>query len=257
MRDAATGRGRVGSLGVVQALQVLLLILRREGSNLSAIVANGLLLPAFICYAAFMVTPAVGPQRLRWAIGGVVLALGTMSLNQIYFAVASDRLLGGLKMLSANGVSGGIYILAYLIYAVILATIVAFGGVAFLALSGLADLDIVSVLSTVAACQLAGFALGMIGAGIGLTVRSFGMGDVVSNSVGMLGIALSPVFYSIELVPFALRPFVELSPYTQLAKLLDVLAEGGAIKAVSFLLLGATGVVATLYAFIAFRRTNS
>jgi ABC-type multidrug transport system permease subunit len=257
MHDAAARHRPITSLGATQLFSLLGLIVRREGANITALIANSLLLPAFICYAAFMLAPEAGPLRLRWAIGGLVLALGTMALNQTYFAVATDRLLGGLRLLSVNGVRNSTYVAAYLAYAVILGSIVTCGGVVFLQLAGLLHADLGSVLKFIAICQLASVSLGAIGISIGLLVRSFGMGDVVSNSAGMLAVAVSPVFYPIALVPAFLRPFVELSPYTQVATSLGSVASGGSPEPMAFLFLGVTAFVATCFALFAMQRTSA
>lgn len=251
-----TGARQLLALGPPRWMPLLGLILSREGAALTTIVANGLLLPAFICYCAFMLSPPGDPVRVRWAIGGIVLGLGTMALNQIYFAVATDRLLGGRRLLAANGIGSGAYLAAHLAYALCLSTLVAIGGFAFLKIAGLAHGEWSAIGAVVLVCQTAGIALAGIGTVIGSTVPSFGMGDVVSNASGMLLVLLSPVFYPLDAISNWARALASLSPYTQVGLALAALVDGKNPDPLALAALAAMAAIASVAAYFALQRVR-
>lgn len=236
---------------------VLVLLFRREGSNLYAVLANSVMLPAFVCYAAFMLTPVDSGAREVWALGGLVLALGTTSLSQIYYGVATDRLLGGYRLLSAQGVSRNIYAAVYLTYAVVLALLVGVAGAAFLRFAGLVSVGWEAVPTLLLLVLISGATLGAIGMCIGLSVKSFGMGDIIVNVSGMLLAVVSPVFYPATALPGIARPLAALSPYTHIAAVASALAAGRPAPESALWALSLLAIIALVLAGRQLRRLQS
>lgn len=241
MMAAASAPGSLNP--VARLLAMLRLILRREGSNLIGIVGHSLLLPAFICYAAFMIAPNSFETRQSWVLGGIVLALGMTSLTQVHFAVTSDRLLGGLRLFSALGVDDRLYTAAYLAYGTMMALLVSVTGGAVMIWTGLAPGNAARLPELLLVGTLAGLVLASLGVLTGLSVRSFSMGDTVINLLGLVLVLVSPVFYQANALPAWLAPIGWASPYTHIAALASALANGAQLDPASIVALALMGLL--------------
>jgi ABC-type polysaccharide/polyol phosphate export permease len=235
---------------ITDSTTLFAMLLRRERRHLAVIAANSLLMPACICYSAFMLAPEQAGVRRTWVLGALVLGLGTAALSQVYMGIAQDRLRGTLTLLRAMGTSRPAYIVSYLIYGSALAIGVAIALTGVLFVGGLVPADARVGLRILAVAAVAGFSLAGLGAAIGAHAENFGTGDLIAGASSFGLTLVSPVFYSSDGLWAPVRALSWASPYTHIARLLQATLAGAALPPehlLALVLFGAAGAVAALW----------
>jgi len=249
---AATGNRAARSTAAW--LYLLLLLLRKEVTSTLATVANSVLLPICICYSAFMVSPTNIDVQRTWAIGGLVVGMGMTCLTQVSFAVATDRLRGGMRLIATLPVSARAYIASHLTYGVMLGLLVAGSGAVFLRISGLTAVSWDALPQLIFVAALSGLSLACIGVAIGIWTPDVATADTVVSSAGLVLAIVSPVFYPLSALPSYLRPIGWLSPYTHIASLASDIANARPLSLAHLSALAAIAAGALFSTMLLYRR---
>lgn len=221
-----------------------------DRGNYQYLIMNAVLVPTVIFYLAFMIAPD-RPDVLRvWIVGGIVISLAMVCLNQVGFAVLFDRFTGRLSLLRTSAITKQSYLAVQLFYAIGLALIMAFVGVALLVYADLMSFLWPQVLLIAGVAVLSGVAVGALGALVAVWAPSQSAGDSVLALAG-LGLAyLSPVFYALSSLPVPLQWVAYLSPFTHVRQTLGQVVTGAPIDLFH---IAALSILAVIYVVLALR----
>ncbi len=191
-----------------------------------------------------LVTNAPPELETRLLAGAMVFGVGMQSINMTGQLMVSERFQGQMKLFKTSPISQGSYVVGVTIFAAVIAALTAVALVGMGAAAGvdfhLSPLLIPLILMTGAA--LTGFAVL-----IATYSRTAQMGNMLTQTIGIIVIFVSPIFYPIERLPEVLQWLARLSPFTHAGQAFyEVLSGGSSILAQVLILLAFMVVTNTL-----------
>lgn len=162
----------------------------------------------------FLLRLAVNPPTVvetRLLAGAIVFGVGMQSINTTGQIMVSERFEGQMKLFKTSPISQGSYVVGVTIFAVVTAALTA---VVVLGLAGAAGAHfrlspILAPLIIMTGVALPGFAVL-----IATYARTAQAGYMLANTVGIVVVFVSPIFYPIERLPEVLQWLARLSPFT-------------------------------------------
>ena len=168
---------------------------------------------------------AQAQHRLRFLAGSIIFSLSLTSISWLGYLLLEHRFTGRLKLFATLPLAPSSYIFGVLIFALAQATL----GTTTLLLVGralgvplrpnFALLIVVIALTILCLCGL-----GVI---IAARARSFSQGALLTDTFGAGLVLLAPVYYTPEMLPHALRVFMQLLPTTFAARAVQTTLAGG------------------------------
>jgi ABC-type multidrug transport system permease subunit len=175
----------------------------------------------------FLFRLAVNPPlevELRLLAGAIVFGVGMQSINSTGQIMVSERFEGQMKLFRTSPVSQGSYVVGVTVFAATAAILSAF---VVLGLAALAGVDyylspLLPILLITTSLALPGFAVL-----IATHARTAQGGYMLCNTVGIIVVFISPIFYPIERLPEWLQWIARISPFTHAGKAFTELLSGG------------------------------
>ncbi len=228
----------------------LRLQMAHDRGNFQYLIMNAVLVPSVIFYLAFRIAPDRPSVLTVWIVGGIVISLAMVCMNQVGYAVLFDRFMGRLLLLRTTAITKTSYLAVQLVYAVVLALVMALVGIALLLYAGLMAFDVAQVSLVLGVAVVSGIAVGALGALVATWAPTQATGDSVLVLSG-LGLAyLSPVFYPLSALPASLQWVAMLSPFTHMRQ---TLAQVVTETPIDLIHVAALGALAVIYAALAAR----
>ncbi len=206
------------------------------------LVAFVLMMPAFpLVFLIFArsLTPDGTEISSRLVTGSIVFGLGITTVNNLSQAILNDRFTFRLKLLVASP----IHPLSYA------AGVVAFNSLYGLAMAAaillFAPLFGIGIQLSLWLIPLMLFTVVSL-TGIALIIATWSppaqLGNMLANTVGIMVVMLSPIYYEIDRLPGWLQGPAHLSPYTHAGNAIDGVLSGGGV------LYGEMGILAAISA---------
>jgi ABC-type multidrug transport system permease subunit len=168
-----------------------------------------LVFPLGVLFFLKVIVPDDPSMNQRFLVGAMVFGVSFSTANQLSFQILQDRFLGRLKLLITMPMSKASYAVGVLIFAAIQGTP---GVLILLAISPFAGVDM--NLTWAFFPLIVASLLGM--SGIALIIASVSpsleVGGIVSNLVGVVLVMASPVFFTMDQAPLALKIVGWVSP---------------------------------------------
>ena len=174
--------------------------------------------------------------EIRILAGAMVFGVGMQSINTTGQIMVSERFEGQMKLFRTSPISQGSYVVGVTIFAAITAALTA---VVVLGLGGAAGVEfhlspLLAPLILMTGVALTGFAVL-----IATYVRTAQTGMMLTNTIGIVVVFVSPIFYPIERLPEVLQWLARLSPFTYAGQAFtEVLSGGSSILVQVSILLG-------------------
>ncbi len=174
--------------------------------------------------------------EIRILAGAMVFGVGMQSINTTGQIMVSERFEGQMKLFRTSPISQGSYVVGVTIFAAITAALTA---VVVMGLGAAAGVDfhlspILAPLILMTGVALTGFAVL-----IATYARTAQTGMMLTNTVGIVVVFVSPIFYPIERLPEVLQWLARLSPFTYAGQAFtEVLSGGSSILVQVSILLG-------------------
>jgi ABC-2 type transport system permease protein len=217
--------------------QIQLLKIREwlPGYVLSVVVAP----VGFLLFAKALSPPGLGTE-VRLMTGSLVFGLGIMTVNNLAQLIQEERFTFQQKLVVTSPVHRLSYASGVVAYALILAAVTA---IVVLSFAPVFNIDI--HLSVWLAPLVLLTALSMTGIAITIAVWSPSqvVGNMLANTIGLIVVLLSPIYYPIERLPEWLRWPARLSPYTHSGTAINDVLSGSAVPEREVLILAAITVV--------------
>ena len=206
------------------------------------VIAYVLMMPAFpLVFLLFArsLTPETSEISSRLVTGSIVFGLGITTVNNLSQTILNDRFNFRLKLLVASP----IHPLAYA------AGVIAFNSLYGLAMAGaillfapLFGISIQLSLWLIPLMLLTVVSLTGVGLIIATWAPSAQLGNMLANTVGIMVVMLSPIYYESDRLPGWLQGPAHLSPYTHAGNAIDGVLSGGGV------LYGEMGILAAISA---------
>jgi ABC-2 type transport system permease protein len=206
----------------------------------AAYVLSIVLAPIGFLLFAKALTPPGFDIGVRLVTGSLVFGLGLMTVNNLSQFILSERFSNEMKLVVASPVHPLSYAAGVLAYSVAQALVTAAVVLTFAPLFGISI-----TLSFWLAPLVLLTALSMTGMAIviGTWAPSIELGNMLANTLGILVIILSPVYYPIERLPEWLGWVARLSPYTHAGGAINRILSGqGGFEREALVLAGITVV---------------
>ncbi len=171
----------------------------------------------------------------RLLAGAIVFGVGMQSVNTTGQIMVSERFEGQMKLFRTSPISQGSYVVGVTVFAAVMAALTA---VMMLGIGAAVGVDfhlspLLTPLIILTAVALTGFAVL-----IATHAKTAQTGFMLCNTVGILVVFISPIFYPIERLPEVLQWLARLSPFTHAGQaFLEVLSGGSSILTQVFILL--------------------
>jgi ABC-type multidrug transport system permease subunit len=161
-----------------------------------------LVFPLGVLFFLKVIVPDDPDTNRRFLVGAMVFGVSFSTANQLSFQILQDRFLGRMKLLITMPMSKASYAVGVLVFAGIQS---APGILILLAISPVASVDI--ELTWAFFPLIVASLLGL--SGIALIIASISpsmeVGGIISNLVGVVLVMASPVFFTMEQAPLALK----------------------------------------------------
>lgn len=174
-----------------------------------------------------LMTNAPPELETRLLAGAMVFGVGMQSINTTGQIMVSERFQGQMKLFKTSPISQGSYVVGVTIFAAVAAALTA---VMLLGMGAAAGVNLhlsplLAPLIIVTGVALTGFAVL-----IATYAKTAQAGNMLTNTVGIIVVFLSPIFYPIERLPEVLQWLARLSPFTHAGQAFyEVLSGGSAI----------------------------
>jgi ABC-type polysaccharide/polyol phosphate export permease len=221
-----------------------------ERGQATYVAFNALLMPAMLAYFGVRLLGPSHPGLTDWIAASTTFAICMHCFAQMGFNLLHDRFLGRLELIRSCGVNRGPYCVAQVVLAIADVALVSTAGLGIFSIMGLARPNARSWLSLPILWVTAGSCVGGLGATISFRCRSFESGNVWIFLASLCLALVSPVFYSVELIPGALRWVMYLSPVTHVAPLMRAVFSG---ESLPHRALAGALVLGVLFYLLAFR----
>jgi len=194
---------------------------------------------SFIAAATFFLlrlTVSPPPEvETRLLAGAVVFGVGMQSINTTGQIMVSERFEGQMKLFRTSAISQGSYVVGVTLFAAVTAALTA---VVVLGLGAAAGVNF--QLSPVLAPLI--IMTGVVFPGFAVLIATHAKtaqgGYMLCNTVGIVVVFVSPIFYPIERLPEVLQWVARLSPFTYAGQaFVEVLSGGSSIVVEVFILL--------------------
>jgi len=176
---------------------------------------SGLLVPLASFFLASATAGSEPPQRLRFFTGAMLLSFSMLTIMWLSSILIEDRFYGRLKLFITAPVLPASYLLGVLFYANVLGLVTSVG---FFLGAQILDVPVqpqIPGLFLVVCLTLTTFA------GIGVVLSQYAgtlqAGGVLADSVSIILIFLSPVYYSMETLPKGMQVLAAFLPPTYAA----------------------------------------
>lgn len=176
---------------------------------------NGFVITSLISAATFFLFRLVmdpSPEvETRLLAGAMVFGVGMQSVNTTGQVMVSERFEGQMKLFRTSPISQGSYVVGVTLMATVASALTA---VVVLGLAAAARVDFHLSPVLVPLIIMTGLALPGFAVLIATYARTAHTGYMLSNTLGILVVFVSPIFYSIESLPEVLQWLARLSPFT-------------------------------------------
>jgi len=185
-------------------------------------------------------TPPGFDIGVRLVTGSLVFGLGLMTVNNLAQFILAERFNNQTKLVVVAPVHPLSYAGGILAYSVFQSLVTA---AVILSFAPLVDIDITLSFWLVPLILLTAVSMTGIAIVIGTWAPSLEMGNMLANTLGILVVILSPVYYPIERLSEWLRWVARLSPYTHAGEAINrVLSGQGGFEREALVLAGITVV---------------
>jgi len=176
----------------------------------------------------------------RILAGAMVFGVGMQSINTTGQIMVSERFEGQMRLFQTSPISQGSYVVGVTIFAAVAASLTAVVVMGLAAAAGVQfHLSPVLIpLIIVTGVALTGFAVL-----IATYAKTAQTGYMLTNTIGIMVVFLSPIFYPIERLPEFLQWLARLSPFTYAGQAFFEVLSGGSSVLVQVLILFAFMVV--------------
>ncbi len=198
---------------------------------------------AMYLFANAVSGPEASRNRLRFLAGSIVFSLSLTSISWLGYLLLENRFTGRLKLFATLPIAPSSYVFGVLIFALAQAAL----GVTTLMLVARAfgaqmRPNLLLLIAVVFLTILSLCGLGVI---IAARARSFSEGSLLTDTLGAGLVLLAPIYYPPEVMPRALRMFVQLLPTSFAARALQTTLAGGNAISIELVALS-VGAFATL-----------
>jgi len=205
---------------------------------------SAFLIQSLIAAATFfllrLVTNPSPEVETRLLAGAMVFGVGMQSINLTGQIMVAERFQGQMKLFRTSPISQSSYVVGVTIFSTVAAALTAVVVLGFGAVAGV-DFHLSPIL--VPLILMTGVALTGFAVLIATHVRTAQAGNMLTNTVGILIVFVSPIFYPIERLPEALQWLARLSPFTHACQAFLEVLEGGLSVLVPVVILFAFMVV--------------
>ena len=160
---------------------------------------------------------------VRLVAGALVFSLGIVTVNVLAQFILAERFNNEMKLIVTAPVHPLSYASGLVAYSVAQSAVTA---VVVLSFAPLFDIDVHLSFWLVPLLLLTAVSMTGIAIVVATWAPSMETGNVMANTVGILVVLLSPVYYPIERLPEWLRWLARLSPYTHAAEAVDRVLSG-------------------------------
>jgi ABC-type polysaccharide/polyol phosphate export permease len=171
-----------------------------------------------------LVTNAPPELETRLLAGAMVFGVGMQSINMTGQLMVSERFQGQMKLFKTSPIAQGSYVVGVTIFAAVIAALTA---VALLGMGAAAGVDFHLSLILVPLIIMTGVALTGFAVLIATYSRTAQMGNMLTQTIGIIVIFISPIFYPIERLPEVLQWLARLSPFTHAGQAFYEVLSGG------------------------------
>jgi ABC-type polysaccharide/polyol phosphate export permease len=189
---------------------------------------SAFILTSMISVATFFLFRLIGDPppdaEVGFLAGAVVFGVGMQSVNGTGQVMVSERFEGQMTLFRTSPISQGSYVVGVTLFAAFTSLLTA---VAVLGLGALAGVEYRFSLLLVPLLLMTALALPGIAVVIATHARTAQAGYMLSNTVGILVVFVSPIFYPIERLPVFLQWVARASPFTHAGAAFREVLTGG------------------------------
>jgi len=185
----------------------------------------------------FLFRLAVNPPlevEVRLLAGAMVFGVGMQSINTTGQIMVSERFEGQMKLFRTAPISQGSYVVGVTTFATVMAALTA---VVVLVLAAVAGVDFQLSPLLLPLIIMTGVALPGFAVLIATYANTAQAGYMLCNTVGIVVVFVSPIFYPIESLPESLQWVARLSPFTHAGQAFTEVLSGGSSILIPVLIL--------------------